>query len=252
MLALAFGDLQTETWGVTWLPQDEGRAQLALRGGAATSLLDVALRAEPAGESGKLDGPGISLEFMPIGAATPGADGKGQLTTRDELCQVSGQVPLEGSQVDVRCLGWRSVAGLAADQAELDSFRFLAGWLDPEFGFSLLALRPRRARGQDADLVAAAMVEDPTPPPVVDPRLSTTYTDAGLPRRAGLELWLEEEGEDEADEGGSSQYPRRAAGEVVAPGLDWEQGDFALHASLLRWHSHGHEGPGVYVLGRRQ
>ena len=254
MRALAFGDLQTELWGVSWLPGDNEGAQLAMRAAAATSQLDGRLHGGATEEPWTLEGDRMSLEFGPAAAARPGGDPKSRLTTRDQICQVSGQVMVDGSAVEVRCLGWRSVAEGGPDLAELDSFRFLASWLDPTLGFSLTALRPRRARGQDADAVAAAVIEDPTPPPVVDPRLSTTYTDAGVPRRAGLELWLEEEGEEEAaaEEGGAPQYPRRAAGEVVAGGLDWRQDDFALHASLLRWHSHGHEGPGVYVLGQRQ
>ena len=252
MRALAFGDLQTELWGVSWLPVDEGAAQLAVGRGASTAQFDVALRAGESDEPWTLDGDGISLVLAPAAPPRRGQDPNSQLATQDQLCQVSGRVRLDGGEVEVQCLGWRSLAGGGPDLAELGSLRFLAGWLDPALGFSLLALRPRRARGQDAEAVAAVVFEDPPPPPVVDPRLSTTYSDAGLPRRAGLELWLEEEeGEETAEEGASPQYLRRAAGEVVGSGLDWSQDGFRIRASLLRWHSHGHTGPGVYVLGQR-
>jgi hypothetical protein len=251
MRALAFGDLESALWGVSWLPEENSVAQLALRAGAASVRLDVGLDAKGNAAPWALDADGVSLTFTPTSAPGRGGDAEHRLTTQGELCEVSGQARVEGRELEVQCLGWRSTAGGGPDLGQLDSFRFLAGWLEPTFGFSLLALRPRRARGQEADNVAAVVIEDPPLRPVVDPRLSTTYTDAGLPRRAGLELWLEDEEPAEGEDGGSPQYPRRAAGEVVAAGLDWSQGEFALRASLLRWHSHGHEGPGVYVLGQR-
>jgi hypothetical protein len=252
MRALAFGDLESELWGVAWLPGEETTGQLAVYAGGAGSRREVALHAGAADEPWSLDGDGISLEFVPAPGGGRGTAVDHDLRTQDQLCQVSGRARTEGSEVEVHCLGWRSTAGGGPDLGGIDSFRFLAGWLEPAFGFSLLSLRPGRARGQEADAVAAVVIEDPAPPPVVDPRLSTTYTAAGLPRRAGLELWLEEEEEDAGEDGGSHQYPRRAAGEVVGAGLAWTQAEFELRASLLRWHSHGREGPGVYVLGQRQ
>jgi hypothetical protein len=252
MRALAFGDLESELWGVIWLPGEEPVGVLALRAGPVGSRLDVTLQAGAPEDPWSLAGDGISLEFVPAAGGGRGSDPEGRLTSEDQLCRVTGRARLEDSEVEVSCLGWRSTVSDAAGLGNVESFRFLAGWLEPAFGFSLLALRPGRARGQDADAVAAVVIEDPAPPPVVDPRLSTTYTEAGLPRRAGLELWLEEEDEDAAEDDVSPQYPRRAAGEALGAGLDWSQGDFELHASVMRWHSHGREGPGVYVLGRHQ
>jgi hypothetical protein len=171
--------------------------------------------------------------------------------TRDQLCEVTGSLALGGAEGELGSLGWRSSVQGRADYAGLDSFRFLAGWLDPHQGFSLLALRPRKARGQEADIVAAALIDDPALPRIADPRLSTTYRDAGRPARAGLELWFDEQDEENAEDA-AHLYPRRAAGEEVGEGLGWEQDGFVLDASLLRWHSHGAVGPGVYVLGRRR
>jgi hypothetical protein len=251
MRALAFGDLQSELWGVIWLPGDEPAGRLAVRAGAAAAELPVTLRPGATEEAWDLEGDGLSLGFAPTAATTRGEDAEGRLATEDQLCQVSGRAWLDGGEIEVSCLGWRSITREGPGLGEPESFRLLAGWLEPAFGFSLIALRPGRARGQDADAIAALTIEDPAPPPVVDPRLSTTYTEAGLPRRAGLELWLQED-EEAAEEAAAHPYPRRAAGEVLGAGLDWRQADFELHASLLHWHSHGREGPGVYVLGRHQ
>jgi hypothetical protein len=251
MRALAFGDLQSELWGIIWLPGDEPAGQLAVRAGAAAAELPVTLRPGADQEPWSLEGDGISLAFAPTAAGARGEDAEGRVATEGQVCQVSGRVSLDGSEVEVSCLGWRSSGQEGPGFGQPESFRLLAGWLEPSFGFSLVALRPGRARGQEADAIAALTIEDPAPPPVVDPRLSTTYTDAGLPRRAGLELWLQED-EEAGEEATAHPYPRRAAGEVAAPALAWRQAEFELHASLLRWHSHGREGPGIYVLGRRQ
>jgi hypothetical protein len=158
---------------------------------------------------------------------------------------------IDGQDVEVSCLGWRSSVIADAELSQFDSLRFLAGWLDTRHGFSLLALRPRKARGHEADIVAATLLEDPPPPPVADPRLSTTYGEDGLPAKAGLELWLFEEAQEGGDETAAPQYPRRAAGEAAGAGLNWSQNGLELRASLLRWHSHGEDGAGVYLLGQR-
>ncbi len=83
-------------------------------------------------------------------------------------------------------------------------------------------------------VVACAFVDDGHPLEIEEPRLSTTYTESGLPLRAGLELWpVEQEPEEQtpADAAGDDSvdddnpghsdesdrpakyYPRRVAGE---------------------------------------
>jgi hypothetical protein len=245
---LAFGELASELWGVSWAAGESGQMRLAARAGTAAAVREVAL--ERVDDAWELTGEGVSLLFRPATPPIAGHDPEGQLERQDQLCEVTGGLAIDGQEIEIGCLGWAASLGGEAVEKKSDSVRFLAAWLDPQAGFSLTAVRPRKARGQEADAVAAVVVDEP-PPRVVDPRLSTTYTEAGEPVRAGLELWLEpEEAEDSDDE--AVQYPRRAMGEVAGPGLDWSQDNLELHASLLRWHSHGHEGPGVYVLGRRR
>lgn len=234
------------TWGVSWSADPSAPTRLALRRGPASSVLDGALM------DNRFEGDGGALTVTALAPALQSRDAGGQLKRDDQLCEVTGRVRIDGQDADVESLGCRSSAETGIGLGQLDSFRFLAAWLDPRSGFSLTALRPGKARGHEVDIVAAAILDDPPAPPVLDPRLSTTYTDDGLPAKAGLELWLSEENEDDPDGGAPPQYPRRAAGEVVGPGLDWGQDDVELHASVLRWHSQGSEGPGVYVLGRRR
>lgn len=245
---LAFGDIATETWGVSWMTEGPGPFRLAVGIGAAARIFDVKL-SQADGSGWQAEGPGVLLSFRAAGPSVVSHDPQGRLEREDQLCEVEGRLQI-GENAELASLGWMSSARSEAELAEFDSLRFLAAWLDPQAGFSLTAIRPRKARGQEADVVAAALVDDP-PSLVIDPRLSTTYSDQGTPARAGLELWLEAESGDREGET-SLQYPRRAAGEATGARQDWNQGDLALHASLLRWRSHGKEGPGVYVLGRRQ
>jgi hypothetical protein len=248
--AVAFGDIQTLTWGVSWRPEDAAASRLAIRQGPAAGVHETALRAD--GDAQRLEGEGATLLLRPVAPAARGLVAGGELETVEQLCEASGEVRLDGRRSEVRCLGWRTTLTGAVDLSSVDSFRFLAGWLGPEHGFSLTALRPASARGHESDLSAAAVIDDPPLPPVLDPRLSTTYADSGLPARAGLELWFQEPDDAEPEESEAPQYPRRAAGEVIDSALEWSQGGFLLRASLLRWQSRGEEGPGVYLLGQRQ
>jgi hypothetical protein len=190
------------------------------------------------------------LLFSPAGPVARAGDSDGRVETRDQLCEVTGRLEIE-HPAEVRCGGWHTQFDAALDPSGLDSFRYLAGWLTPEAGFALSALRPSKARGHSADILSAAVRDDPPAPPVVDPRLSTTYSDAGLPSRAGLELWLSQEDQEGPDDEDSAHYPWRAAGEAAGPGLEWSQDRFKLHAVPMRWHSHGREGSGVYALVQR-
>lgn len=247
---LAFGELASETWGVSWMSEASGPARLAVRIGSAAAVAEVKLE-RPGDGAWHMTGDGLSLIFRPEGAQIASHDPEEQLEREDQLCRVDGTLRVAGEAAEINCLGWRSAVHGASALKRFDSMRFLAAWLGPGAGFSLTAVRPRKARDHEADAVAAAVIEEP-PAQVADPRLSTTYAEDGQPARAGLELWLEAK-EPESPEGETSlQYPRRAAGEAAGAALDWKEGNLALHALPLRWHSHGQEGPGVYVLGRHR
>jgi hypothetical protein len=238
---------------VCWLPKGTSEATLVVRRHEAALRLPARLQTEAPEGVWRLEGDGFSLAFVP-GSAPVHSELGGQLSSLDQLGEVSGRLPVAGADTELSCPGWRSSVEAAAGLERLDSFRLVAGWFDGRAGFSLTALRPDKARGQEDDLVSAALIEDPPAPPVVDPRLSTTYTETGLPTRAGLELWPPEpeEAGQEAGQEPAPHYPRRAAGEVLGAGLAWSEADFDLQALFVQWHSQGREGPGVYVLGRRR
>jgi hypothetical protein len=257
--ALAFGDLGSAIWGVAWVPDGDSRAPLAVRVGSDTGVIATELQPdEPAKVEGgeaagpwRLEAPDVSLVLSPSGADGRGRSPDGGVELAGQLCRVSGRLRLQEREHEVDCLGWRAAVAGNVDLAGIESLRLLSAWFAPSDGLSLIALRPAKARGQEADIVVASGLEPEPAPPVADPRLSTTYTAAGVPARAGLELWPEDTAEETAEESIHS-YPRRAAAEAVGAGIDWETRGFALHAELLRWHSRGQDGAGIYLLGHRR
>jgi hypothetical protein len=247
---LAFAAPDGSSWGAAWLPGDQGSFVYRVETGARVA--EVELRAAAETEPWHVEGDGVSLALTPAGPIGEGGSAETGVGSVDQLCSVDGRLALEGGEREISYTGWRSTLEGEFDLGAIDSFRQASAWFEPLHGLSLLALRPRTARGQEADLVAASLLEPEPAPRVADPRLSTTYDAAGLPARVGLELWLEPESSDEdPDEDSDRQFPRRAAGEPIGMGVGWELGGFRLHAAPLRWHSRGEDGSGVYLLGQR-
>ena len=108
----------------------------------------------------------------------------------------------------------------------------------------MLALRPRKTRGHSRDAITAVVLDPEHPAPVTDPRLSTTYTASGVPARAGLELWIATDEEEE-------HHLLRAAGEATGAGARAIEHGLELWAGPFRWHSRGQDGAGVYLMARR-
>lgn len=239
----AFADLDAGVWGAAWSPASDEPVLLALGAGADAAVLPGSLEGD--GEDGdwRLRADGAELVLSPAGDAVATGSTEEQSDGFDQLCRVSGQFTLDGDTQEVRCLGWRAAREASSERERPASFRQVAGWFEPGDGLAVLALRPRKSRGHDRDLLTAALLEPEPAGPVSDPRLSTTYSEAGLPIRAGVELWV---GEEEAE-----RYPRRAAGEALGAAAGWTVGDLELRARPFRWHSRGREGAGVYLLGER-
>ena len=107
-----------------------------------------------------------------------------------------------------------------------------------------IAFRGRKAKSHEGDVVTATVLGPEPSAPVDDPRLSTTYEAGGWPVRAGLELWLGGDGDEE-------QFPRRAAGEAAGARAQAAAGGLDIRAEPFRWHSRGREGAGLYMLARR-
>lgn len=232
--SVAFGSLDGGLWGAAW----SARGLIAVLGapvpGFARAIAGAALDGSDTDEW-RFTGEGVDLSVTPLGEAVRIGDADGF----EQLCRVSGSATFGGEQQDVSCLGRRAERS-GVELGELDSVRDVAAWFEPDDGIGLIALRPRRSRGHERDSISAAVLDSAGAAPVADPRLSTTYDEHGVPMRAGLELWMD------GDE--AAQYPRRAAGESVGSGADLELDGIPVRAELLRWHSRGRKGAGVYLL----
>lgn len=237
-----------------WLPAEGGATSLAWHGGGGTGLAVAELSAASETDPWRLDGDGAALVFAPSGPSARSGSAESGVDSCDQLCVVTGTLTVGGRDQEIDCVGWRSRASGEFDLSAIDSLRQTYGWFDQANGIGVVALRPRKSRGHDADLIAAVVLEPEPAPRVTDPRLSSTYDAAGVPARVGLELWLEEEEPADASEDGDKRrLPRRAAaaGEAIGEALTWQVGDFQLQALSLHWHGHGRDGIGVYLLGRR-
>ncbi len=255
---LAFGDLDTGLWGVAG----------SSTAGAAASFADT-FELDPGapGEDSLVAAAGLELRFCPASAPAPFLPSAASIDGTLELCEVRGAVHADGVEREVACFGAR--AELTLPTGDLSSARLATGWFGEQLGFTLVSLRPSRARGHEHDLVACAFVDDGHPLEIDDPRLSTTYTDSGLPLRAGLELWpVEQEPEQQApadaagddsdhdDNSGHGDendrpapyYPRRVAGESARDASVLALPTVAVRAELFRWRTRGREGAGVYAL----
>jgi hypothetical protein len=164
----------------------------------------------------------------------------GGVAAYDQLCHVHGTAHVGTRTHEVRCLGQRGHSWGVPDWEHTDAVRVLAAWIDDGTGVVLRAIRPagRAAHGDEASW--AAVLGAAGNLRVDEPRLSTTYDDAGHPRRAGLELWV----------GADDDHPRRAVGEVVC-GATVALGRLRLDCSFVRWRMAGRSGVGRYDVLRR-
>jgi hypothetical protein len=164
----------------------------------------------------------------------------GGMVGYEQLCRVRGTVRGGGAERSVDCLGQRSHVWGEPDWERIEETRNVAAWMDDGTAVTLTSVRPRAAKGHDADAVWAVVLDPAGSLHVDEPRLSTTFDADGRQRRAGLELWLGEE----------DRYPRRVAGEVLC-GSTFDLGQLRLDCSFFTWHMEGRGGVGRYDLVRR-
>lgn len=237
---LAFGDLDGTAWGIAWIP-DPGRLGFVALG-SDTQTVTVEASLTPDGDNWRLHGYGVELTVSAAGEGSQDLNGE-----FDAICRVHGGITVEGVEHDVDCLGRLAVHSGTGDLQRFESIRDVSAWFDPTHGLSLVAMRPRKSRGQESDLVTAVALEPEGTLAIGDPRLSTTYGADGRPLRVGLELWVD--GDEEAEE---EQFPRRAGGEVVGRAAKGRVGPFEVLAQFVRWDSRYGDGAGVYLLARQR
>ncbi len=170
----------------------------------------------------------------------------GGMAGYEQPCRVRGQATVAGEQITVDGLGQRGRSWGSPDWERLTIARTLSAWLDDDLAVSLTAIRPADASDHGAELVSAVVLEReersgaPRATTVLDARLSTTSDADGHSLSAGLELWVDEDGD-----------ARRAAGHVLC-GTTLDLGRLRLDCSFLAWQMEGRAGFGRYDVLRRE
>jgi len=225
-----FGDLDGDLWGVV-VGGEQPRAAVARLTDAGVELRPADLDLDD-DEVWELVGTGCELRVERADATTATEGGEPPL----EPCRVSGSVTLDdGNRREFDVGGVRSSA---LDTDGRDSLRLFAAWFPAGHEIAAIAARPKGAKGQDRDsLDVIARGEEHAL--VIDPRLSTTYDEAGNPLRVGLELWL-------GDDADGDLSPRRVAGASTGSRV----AAACLSAYAFDCVSRGEPGAGIYLLLR--
>jgi len=207
-------------------------------GGVTTTVQEPLARWTVAFDAG--DDGGFSLEFSALGA--PAEIGGGGMAGYEQLCRVKGSARLPGRTVAIDCLGQRGHSWGSPDWDRMSMARTLGAWLDPALAVVISSIRPAKAADHAHDEVEAVVLEGSPPAPVAvaEPRLSTAFDADGHQRRAGWELWPEDE------EG----YARRGAGELLC-GTSLDLGRLRMDCAFFRFRMEGREGVGRYDVLRR-
>ncbi len=222
---------------------EEGAGWEDVRAGGLSTTVEAPLERWTIAFDGGADG-AFALTFEAIGA--PAAVSGGGMEGYEQLCRVRGVVRAGGRELRIECLGQRGHSWGAPDWERLTLARTLGAWLDPALAVVLSAFRPAGASDHEHELVQATLLEGTPAGPVAveDPRLSTAYDEEGRQRRAGWELWLAVDGDEDA------VYPRRGAGEVLC-GTSLDLGRLRLDGAFFRFRMDGREGVGRYDVLRR-
>ncbi len=247
---LAFGDLDTGTWGAVWSQGDARPALLSLGSGSGAVTRQVSIVGSGEDDEWRLEGDGVELTFTARARAAVAPIAGAQIGGFEQLCEVGGRFVIGADEHELhQCPGRRGARIPKVELARVQSAREVSAWFGPGDAFALLALRPLGAAGHGQDLVGAALLDSGGAVTLTDPRLSSTYDAAGRATRASVELWL--------GPPDNEQYPRRATGEALGPageavdaGGERLDPGLELHTALWRWRSGAHEGAGVYVLAR--
>jgi len=221
--------------------QADGVVDIAERSWAAIDAAGLATTIERPLEAWTLSfaSDGATFDLRVEAVSAPGAMADGGMEGYEQLCRFTGDATVAGRRVAIDCLGQRGHSWGAPDWEQMALARTLGAWIGEDLGVSLLAIRPAGADRHDQESIAAYVYDGGEPIQVQEPRLSTGYDGEQRQRRAGLELWLDEE-----------SPARRAAGEVVC-GTSLDLGRLRLDCAFLRWHMEGREGVGRYDILRR-
>ncbi|MEJ7797864.1 MAG: hypothetical protein WKF42_05130 [Solirubrobacteraceae bacterium] len=271
-VTFAFGDPTAKLYGLARVSHGcEGPSGLAIlyadrRPVAASAGGGVASGDPPRWDSVQAAGVCISVE-QPLEAWTVTYDGKdgafdlrfeacsapavleadapvarnGGMQGYEQLCRVTGTASHGGRTHQVRCSGQRGQLWGRPDWSRIELARTVSAWFGEDCGVTLAAVRPAKCKSHLDEALSGFVFEAGEPLEIEEPRLSTTYDGERRQRRAGLELWMDEE----------ADHARRIAGEVLC-GTTLDLGEQRLDSAFFAWRMEGREGVGRYDVLRRR
>jgi hypothetical protein len=232
---LTFGDVEQGVWGAAWLPGPDAPGMLVLGTGEQITTYEAAVEID--GPEWRLQAEGLVLAVAADSPPVELTDESGASAGSEQLCAVSVAL---GPDAEFQSPGRRGEHPIVLAPDRVDSVREVSAWFEGGEAVAVLALRSRKQRGHEQDAITALVIDPEKPVSIVDPRLSTTYAASGRPTRMTLELWSDD----------PDQYPRRFAGESAGREAEVSVAGWTVSAQLLRCHSRGHDGTGMYVLAR--
>ncbi|MBA3326894.1 MAG: hypothetical protein H0T43_01145 [Solirubrobacterales bacterium] len=242
-LAVLFADSEAVAASAEGAVKVDVHAWESVRAAGVSTTVQAPLQAWTADYEG--DEAGFALRFEAVSApAVLQADAPvaraGGMQGYEQLCAVTGTARIGAREVRIDCLGQRGHLWGTPDWERIELARTLCAWLGEDRAVTLTAVRPAAASNHADEEIAAWLLEGGEPVAVADPRLSTTYDARLRQRRAGLELWSDDEG----------AFARRAAGEVLC-GTTLDLGRLRLDTAFFAWRMEGRTGVGRYDVLRR-
>ena len=236
-----FGDLEQDTWLAGWFPAPGTAGVLLVASGDAVQAREAQLSAGETRGEWRVSADGTELVIAPTSQPAAVSSPEGEVAGYEQGAELGGQLTApSGEELSLALPGRRGERPDAGELTGLDSVRELAAWFGPSEAIAVIALRPRKHKGQEQDSVQAAVVDPEAAVLIIDPRLSTTSTAAGRASRVGLELWTDDE----------EQPPLRVAGEALHRGASVSAPGWELTVDWLACHRRGRDGAGVYLLAR--
>lgn len=126
------------------------------------------------------------------------------------------------------------------DWGAIELVRVLAATLEDDSVLLVCAARPRGAAGHGEEATDAVLVGPEGSTRFAEPLISTEYDPAGLPRRAGVELW---------ESSDADARPLRGAGDRIAATSATAQGS-RVETVFMGWSLDGAPGTARYELMR--
>jgi hypothetical protein len=190
-------------------------------------------------------GTSASLKLEAV-ALSPASELSGAVTDStgvsqyEQLCRLDGLVTIGELAHPVSCTGRRVHAWGDFAWGGIDRWRTLYAASESGRAITVAAALPAGGSGHGDELSAASLIAEDEVQPFEDVRISTVWSDAGLPAKAGLELGMP-----------GDEIPRRMGGRAICATRTERDGHATSH-TFFRWSLEGVPACGLYEVVERR